>query len=315
MLAGFALLPWIESTWLLLADAALMAFAFTQVSFFVHDAGHFQIFESRRHNDYLGIFVANLLLGMGYAWWCDNHNRHHGHPNEVELDPDTNIPILAFSRDQARSKTGLARLIVKYQSYLFFPMTALEAVSKRRGVILYLWQRRFKYRRWEVALTTAHYVLYLSFLFLVLSPVNALLFILVHQALYGVYMATTFAHNHIGMPLIPDDAKLSFLHREVVTARNLKSNRWTSFWWGGVDYHIEHHLFPAIPRCRLRKAQKIVKAYCLERSIPYYETGAFQSFKEMLVFLHEASKPLWRKARNERDLYYRGTESGKRLKP
>lgn len=303
---GFLLIGFIDKLWLHLINAAFLAGVFTQVSFFVHDAGHHQILRSHLKNEILGIVVANLLLGMSYSWWCDNHNRHHAHPNEVDLDPDMNIPVLAFSREQARSKTGSCRFISKYQAHLFFPLTLLEAISKRRGVILFLLRRKPKFHRIEVLLTLVHYICYLGLVFYLLAPVHAILFIVVHQGLYGIFMASVFAHNHIGMPLIPDKSGLTWLHREVVTSRNLKSTRLTSFWWGGVDYHIEHHLFTSIPRSRLRQAQKIIKSFCEARSIPYHQVGVLQSYKEIIRFLYQASTPLrGTLSALEEELYYR----------
>jgi fatty acid desaturase len=307
---SLSLIFFTDRLWLHLINAAFLAGVFTQVSFFVHDAGHYQIFRTTLKNDLLGIFVANFLLGMSYSWWCDNHNRHHAHPNEVDVDPDMNISVLAFSREQARSKTGSSRFISKHQAHLFFPLTLLEAISKRRGVILFLLNRRPKFHRTEVVLTAVHYVWYLTLLFAVLPPWQAVLFIVVHQSLYGVCMAAVFAHNHIGMPLMPKKSGLNFLRREVVTARNLKSTRLTNFWWGGVNYHIEHHLFTNMPRCNLREAQRIVKEFCTTRSIPYHQIGVLQSYKEILRFLYQASTPLRETPTAlEAELYYRAEES------
>jgi len=307
---GFALMGFIDKLWLHLLNSVFLAAVFTQVSFFVHDAGHYQVFRSHLKNEMLGIFVANFLLGMSYSWWCDNHNRHHAHPNEIDLDPDVNIPVLAFSREQARSKTGSCRFISKYQAHLFFPLTLLEAISKRRGVILFLLRRKPKFHRVEVVLTVVHYVWYLSLVFYLLTPLHAILFIVVHQALYGVFMATVFAHNHIGMPLMPDQSGLTWMHREVVTSRDLKSSRLTSFWWGGVDFHIEHHLFTSIPRCHLRQARGIIKSFCEAHSIPYHQVGVLESYKEIIRFLYQASTPLRGTFPSlEKDLYYRVEDS------
>lgn len=306
---GFGFIGFTDKLWPQLINAAFLAVVFTQVSFFVHDAGHYQIFRSRLKNEILGIFVANFLLGMSYSWWCDNHNRHHAHPNEIDLDPDINIPVLAFSREQAGSRTGSCRFISKYQAQLFFPLTLLEAISKRRGVILFLLRRKPKFHRIEVLLTVVHYVWYLGLLFYLLAPLPATLFIIVHQAIYGVCMATVFAHNHIGRPLMPIESGLNWLRREVVTSRNLRSTRLTNFWWGGVNYHIEHHLFTSIPRCRLSEAQKITKSFCETRSIPYHQVGVLQSYKEIIGFLYQASTPLRRtRPAVEKELYYRAED-------
>ncbi|MGH2507321.1 MAG: fatty acid desaturase family protein, partial [Ktedonobacteraceae bacterium] len=62
--------------------------------------------------------------------------------------------------------------------------------------------------------------------------------------------------------------------------------------YGGLNYQVEHHLFPSMPRNNLKKAQKLVKVYCQEHAIAYYETSAVQSFREILQFLHQVSAPL-----------------------
>lgn len=61
--------------------------------------------------------------------------------------------------------------------------------------------------------------------------------------------------------------------------------------YGGLNYQSEHHLFPSIPRNRMRELQRIVKAFCQERSVAYYETGTIRSYQEILDFLHEVSAP------------------------
>ena len=291
--------------WLQLINAIFMAVIFTQLTFLVHDLGHHQIFHVNWKNDVLGILIANFLLGMSYSWWCENHNRHHAHPNEIDLDPDLDIPVYAFSREQARGKKGACRFIARYQAYLFFPLTMLVPISKSRGVIRFFFRRKLRFLRTEIFLTSVHFLCYFGLLFSLLPPLHALLFIIVHQVLYGMYMATIVTHNHIGMPLMPGGSKLDFLRREIITTRDLKTRRLTNFWWGGVNYHIEHHLFRTMPRCNLKRAQGIVKSFCEARSIPFHQVGVLESYKETVRFLYQASSPLRRTpASPERELYY-----------
>jgi Fatty acid desaturase len=91
---------------------------FTQLAFVGHDAGHRQIFGSRRANDLVGLFHANLLVGVSFGWWVGKHNRHHSNPDHEGLDPDISITALAFTADQASSKHGLVRMIARHQAYL-----------------------------------------------------------------------------------------------------------------------------------------------------------------------------------------------------
>jgi fatty acid desaturase len=126
----------------------------------------------------------------------------------------------------------------------------------------------------------------------VFSVGQALLFIVVHQALFGLYMGLVFAPNHKGMQLLDDESQLDFVRRQVLTSRDVKGHAVTDFLYGGLNYQIEHHLFPSMPRNKLKEAQTIVRAFCEARSIPYRETGALQSNREILQYLHRVSAPL-----------------------
>jgi fatty acid desaturase len=121
---------------------------------------------------------------------------------------------------------------------------------------------------------------------------HILYFVLIHQAVFGLILGSAFAPNHKGMLMVGEDDDMDFLRRQVLTARNVQGHPFTDFWYGGLNYQIEHHLFPNMPRNNLKEAQKIVKAFCEDHSIAYYETNIVQSVKEILQYLHQESAPL-----------------------
>jgi len=278
--------------WFQLLNAVLLAVASAQLGFLGHDGGHRQIFYTTRKNEILTLITGNLFIGMSNGWWLDKHNAHHSHPNEVDMDPDLDIGVLAFSAEDASSKKGLLRLIIKHQKYFFFPLLGLLGIDLQRRSILYLLTHKEKYRALEATLLALHHILYFGMLFFCLNPWQAVIFLLIHQALFGLFLGSAFAPNHKGMPVLEKGSPLDFLRRQVLTSRNVRGGVSNDFWYGGLNYQIEHHLFPSMPRNNLKHAQKIVKAYCQEHDIAYYETSALQSFREILQFLHEASAPL-----------------------
>ena len=286
--------------WLQLLNAAFLAFVFVQISFLAHDCGHRQFsLGVPWQNDWITLVLGNLLLGVSREWWIDKHNEHHGHPNQLDVDPDVDIPLLAFEEDQALGKTGFARFVVKYQAALIFPLSFLQAVSMLRSSIQFLVERKAKRPLTEALLIVAHYAAYFAVLFSVLEPVQAVLFVAVHRGLYGVFMVSVFAPNHKAMPMLEQDSKVDFLRRQVLTSRNVRSHPVTDFWYGGLNYQIEHHLFPRMPRNKLREAQPIVREFCREHDIGYHETSVLQSYREILEHLHEVGAPL-RKAKRTR---------------
>ena len=288
--AGWTVFVLVGDSWWQLAVAAFLAVMFTQVGFLGHDAGHRQIFGSRRANYVLGILLGNLGIGLSYGWWVSKHNRHHAHPNTEGADPDIMLSALAFSATQAGASRGLARLVFRVQAYLFFPMLLLEAISLHASSIRALTSRAARYRVWEAALLMIHVAGYLAVVFLVLSPVKAVVFILVQQGLFGLYLGSSFAPNHKGMPILDADDRTDFLRRQVLTSRNVRGGWLTDFALGGLNYQIEHHLFPSMPRPNLRHAQSLVAAFCQQQELPYCQTSLVGSYAQALRYLNSVGK-------------------------
>ncbi|GAA1235795.1 acyl-CoA desaturase [Prauserella halophila] len=277
-------------SWWQLGIAAVLAVVFAQLAFIGHDAGHKQIFRTRKPNDVIGTAHGGLV-GMSYRWWVSGHNRHHANPNHEEYDPDLDIPALAFTSKQARLKQGFLRWMAKHQAVLFFPLLALEGVNLHVNGVKAVWEGKTKARKTEGVLLTAHLVGYLTAVFLVLSPGLAVLFIAVHQVLWGIYMGCSFAPNHKGMPTMTGQS-VDFLRKQVLTSRNVRGGWFTDFLLGGLNYQIEHHLFPNMPRPHLRRAQPIVRRFCDEHGISYSQTGLLRSYRHVLEHLHEMGAPL-----------------------
>ncbi len=285
-IAGWVILPWLHTVWLLSLDAVALAVLTAQMGFLGHDAGHRQIAQRVRHNDLIGFLTGNFILGMSFDWWMDKHNQHHSHPNELDTDPDIDILFLAFSETDAARKRGFARILVRHQAFLFFPLLCLESFALQAQGVQFLVYGRAKHSLTESSLMLLHFLWYFGVLFFFLPPWQALLFIAIHQGLTGLFLGSTFAPNHKGMPVLDPKTPMDFLHRQVITARNVRGHPLVDFWYGGLNYQIEHHLFPTIPRNQLKHAQPIIRQFCEERAIPYYETSMAQSYREILQYLH-----------------------------
>jgi fatty acid desaturase len=120
---------------------------------------------------------------------------------------------------------------------------------------------------------------------LVLSPVKAAVFIGVQQGLLGLYLGLSFAPNHKGMPILDAADESDFLRRQVLTSRNIRGGRLVDATLGGLNYQIEHHLFPSMPRPNLRHAQPIIAQFCRERGLPYVQTSLTDSYAQTLRHL------------------------------
>ena len=292
---GWAVFVLAGDTWWQLATAVFLAVVFAQLGFLGHDAGHRQVFRSARSNYLLGIACGNAGVGLSYGWWVAKHNRHHAHPNTDGEDPDLAISVLAFTGGRARASRGLRRLIFRYQAWLLVPLLFLEAIGLHTASIRALTQRSrrgaapsraSRHRAAEAVLLTAHIAGYLTVVFLVLSPARAIAFIAVQQGLFGFYLGCSFAPNHKGMPVLDASSQPSFLHRQVLTSRNVRGGWLTHFALGGLNYQIEHHLFPSMPRPSLPRAQPLIAAYCTSHGLPYTEATLLGSYTQALRHLH-----------------------------
>ncbi|MGN9779013.1 fatty acid desaturase family protein [Micromonospora sp. H33] len=303
--AGFFAVAWaavvlVGDSWAQVAVAALLAVASTQVAFLGHDAGHRQMFRRRGPSELVGLLAGNLAVGLSYGWWVDKHNRHHANPNHADEDPDVGAGALVWSDEQARATRGVARWLARRQAWLFFPMLLLEGLSLHVASVRAVVGREpgggfrtpMRHRGVEALLLAAHTVLYAGGLLLVMSPVKALVFVAVHQGLWGLYMGCSFAPNHKGMPMPTAADDLDFLRKQVLTSRNVGGGRVVDAALGGLNHQIEHHLFPNMPRGNLRRARPIVRAYCAERGVPYAEVGLVESYRQALAHLHEVGRPL-----------------------
>jgi fatty acid desaturase len=287
-------LLFLGNSWWALGPAVALGLVSTQVAFLGHDGGHQQIAASRAGNTTVGLIAGNLLTGLSVGWWADKHNRHHANPNKEDHDPDIGEAVLAFTAIHAATRTGrLARLLTANQAALFFPLLTLEGLHLHAASARWLIRSPgAKLRRTELVLLAVHLLAYLGGVLLLLSPVKALAFVAVHQAVFGLYLGCSFAPNHKGMPIIGAHDKLDYLRRQVVTSRNIRGGWLVDQLLGGLNYQIEHHLFPSMPRPHLRRARQLVRAYCAERRIAYTETGLFSSYAIVLRYLHSLGEPL-----------------------
>jgi fatty acid desaturase len=80
--------------------------------------------------------------------------------------------------------------------------------------------------------------------------------------------------------------RIDFLRRQVLMSRNVRGGLWVDFALGGLNYQIEHHLFPSMPRPNLRRAQPLVRAYCAEHGVSYTEVGLLESYRIVVDYLN-----------------------------
>ena len=293
MFAGaIALALVIEHPALLLADAVFFAFASTQVALLSHDVIHRQAFRQKRLNAGLRLFIGNVLLGISHSWWDEKHSQHHANPNHIDKDPDIQLPFVVFAPEKIEEKPRWLRPIIGMQAVVLLMVFPLQVVAMYWTSFMHLAKEPAPRRALQWTLVALHFVLFGTFLTLIGGWLMATAYAAVYLGVFGLYNSSVFASNHKGMPLTEDGKRLDFFREQVMTSRNVDGHRIIDFWYGGLNYQIEHHLFPTMARNNLPKAKEIVRAFCAERGVAHYSTSLYVAYREGIAHLHAASASL-----------------------
>ena len=271
----------VGNTWWQMLLTPLAAVFTVRMIFVGHDVGHSQVARTRPVNKILALVVGDVIVGLSARWWMDKHSRHHANPNEAGRDPDVAPGAISWTADQVGARTGgFSAWFGRNQGRLFLPLLLLEALNLHAGAV------RVAHRPRELALLAVHVVGYLGLLLLTMGPVKTVVFVLVHQALVGVHLGCAFAPNHKGMPMPPPGSRWDFMRKQVLTTRNVRGGRVVDWALGGLNYQIEHHLFPGMPRPNLRRAQALVRSHCAAIGLPYAEESLVRSMSLTVRHLH-----------------------------
>ena len=282
-ITGFILLG---DSWFQLLIAGALGIIFTQIAFLTHEAAHRQILPLAPANDRLARWLAGFV-GLSYSWWDSKHTRHHSNPNVVGKDPDIEVDTISFLEEDAAKSRGFIRMITRKQGYLFFPLLSLEGINLHYQSIKYLVTPGPVKKRWtELTLISVRFALYLTPIFMFLPLGMAFAFLGVQAAVFGIYMGAAFAPNHKGMPVLARDARLDFFSKQVRTSRNVSGGWYATWFMGGLNYQVEHHLFPNMPRPHLAKAREIVIEHCATLDVPYTEVSIMKSYAIVIEYLN-----------------------------
>jgi fatty acid desaturase len=279
------------NSWYQLLLAAALAIVLAQFGFLGHDGAHRQIFASHRWNEWTARVISGLFTGLSYGWWLTKHNRHHLNPNKEGADPDISPGAFAFTPAAAQSRQGLAARLSRLQGYYFFPLLMLEGLALHVASIQTIMRREPLKHRWcEATFVLTRIGGYITVLLLVLPPGKAAAFFGVQMGLFGLFLGGAFAPNHTGMPIVPANEKIDFLRRQVLMSRNIRGGWLTNFALGGLNYQIEHHLFPSMPRPNLRRARPIVRDFCARNKVNYSETSLFGAYRVVVRYLNRVGR-------------------------
>jgi fatty acid desaturase len=271
LLVGLLVYAWTTPS---LVGCAVAIFACSvlqaQFAFIGHDASHGSAAADRTRNQLAGLLSMGVASGLCFKEWQSRHLQHHRHCQDQARDPDMQFAsTFSLSEQSLAEKVGWGRAIAPYQAYYFWPTTLLFAHSLRVMSLVAAVKQPRKYSA-DLLSVAFHFAIWL------LLPVvwlqadwrRVIVVYLVASSLLGLRLAMVFTVNHVGMPSAR--AGSSFLEHQVVTSRNIDNSRWLDWFFGGLNFQIEHHLVPACSRVRLRAASRIVRPAVLASGLHHH---------------------------------------------
>lgn len=281
MVFGFGFLFLATSNfWLQLALVFGLTVGVLQFAFLGHDAGHKTIFKSDRWNNFFGHIFFELFGGVGYNYWVKRHNEHHASPNHEDEDPDM---IFVQSEGMMARKKGLGLFLARRQHWLYFPALSMYALVFQVRSTVHNLRLSNSFDKWaELVLLMSHLAVFWVLPFFFMTWWKALLFVPLLRMLEGLYFGSVSATNHKGMKVVKKGEHLDFVEKQVLTTRNVRSSPWIDFVYGCLNYQIEHHLFPTMPRNNFKKVKKLIIEFCQQSNLPYEETGVIKSYRIIL---------------------------------
>jgi fatty acid desaturase len=286
-------LPYMQNVGMVALNALVTAFFVVQCIIIGHDSMHKQLFHKPGKNDLVSLFIWNFLSGISHTWFHSYHTKHHVHSNRIGVDPNLEIPFALTGRDEIQGSKGLRRLYIKYQVFFFIPFLFLSGGDFLKRTIRFIGEMKFNLKTViELVVIAIHYVIFIGYPLMVLPLGQFAVYMIVLYGVAGFYAGMVFATNHFGMPIFAKDDKVSYLEQQTASSRNIKSSPLIDYVFSGLNFQIEHHLFPQIPRYHMYKTQAIVKAYCQKHGLQYHEPGLGTTFREMFSYLHGVGEPL-----------------------
>ena len=285
-------------------SAILLALFWQQCGWLAHDFLHHQVFKNRLYNDLVGILVGNIFQGFSEAWWKNKHNHHHAVPNVTDNvvggDPDIlTMPLLYWSEKliEGDNLKDLPKFLLKYQWILYWPILCMARISWLIQSVLYQFDKRNKFVTsdflyfLEIAGLAFHHLTFFYLLSWLPSVSQKLVFAFLSQSLGGLFIGIVFTVGHNAMEIFTDSEKVTqdFVRLQLRTTRNVTPTVFSDWFTGGLNYQVEHHIWPTLPRHSLPKASRILKAFCEKHGIQYHCHGLVEGNAQVCKLLAKLS--------------------------
>jgi fatty acid desaturase 2 (delta-6 desaturase) len=245
----------------------------SQAGWSQHDYGHLSVFKkSRKLNQLFHQLTIGGLKGASSGWWKTRHNRHHAKTNVVNLDPDLHTEPL-FIWSESLLKKGWKMLPYQQYYWWFLGPPLVTTVIFVPQNLRYV----FTYKLWSDLFWLLTYYVRYSFMF---YPY------LTGWQMLGLYFASRFWESHwftwvTSMSHLPRPMRVEHIDQNWVSlnansTQNITNGLFHDWFTGHLNFQLEHHLFPQMPRHNLKKIAPRIKSLCLKHELPYNQRTMYQ---------------------------------------
>ncbi|CAD6194232.1 unnamed protein product [Caenorhabditis auriculariae] len=281
-------------------SAILMGLAWQQLGWLIHEFTHHQMFKNRHYNDLASYFVGNFLQGFSSGGWKEQHNIHHAATNVVGRDGDLDLmPFYATVAQDLKMADSWLLSVLSYQHVYWTVMLPLLRLSWLLQSVLFVRSmptHYYKYYRdtavYEQVSLSLHWILVALQLYLLPDTQTRVMFFFISQLTGGFLLAHVVTYNHYSVEKFPESSNImsNYACLQLMTTRNMRPGTFIDWLWGGLNYQIEHHLFPTMPRHSLSKVMPMVKEFCRQNGLPYMVDDYFTGFQLELQQFHNIAK-------------------------
>jgi len=258
-----------------------------------HDFGHLSVFKDNRINHAFHYFVMNLLKGASTSWWQHLHNQHHAKPNVIDKDPDVRVEavfVLGEEMPKRVAKKKQFSLPYNWQHCYFF------AVGPPLLFPIYFQFMIFRHpiirKQWlDVFLMTFFYIKMLVLYGPMLGVFGAIKYLFLLRCLDSHWFVWVSQSNHIPMEIV-EDKERPWLSMQLLATCDIEQSRFNDWFTGHLNFQIEHHLFPTMPRHNLYKIQPYAMALCKKHGLPYQVKTLSTAFRDIVKSLKHSGE-IW----------------------
>uniref|UniRef100_A0A673TZM2 Cytochrome b5 heme-binding domain-containing protein n=2 Tax=Suricata suricatta TaxID=37032 RepID=A0A673TZM2_SURSU len=261
----------------------LLTISQVQSSYLQHDLGHLSIFTKSKWNHLMQIIMMSHFKGLSTKWWNYRHSQHHVKTNIYPKDPDIDMGALFLLGELQPVKFG--KMKIKYINYekqhLYFYIVGLPLLMPIYFNLESIYVMFFQSYWMDVAWVSSFYIRH----FITFGPFygifGTILLIYFVKLIESPWITLVTQMSHIPMKM-SNEQNWDWVSTQIFTTCNVEQSLFNDWFTGHLNFQIEHHLFPTMPRHNFHKVQPLVRSLCAQHGLQYVKKPLLEAFGDII---------------------------------